>query len=329
MTPTHREIRVPAAGVALAGTLSLPPGASSATPAPGVLLVHGSGPNSRHQASRGQLGMGFGFEVATFDELTEGLLGRGIAVLRYDKRSCGPFNGCADNGYPPPPPDLTADVFVADAATMLDALGAAPEVDGSRCVVVGHSQGATFVPLLAEARPELAGGVMLAAAHRPIDALLGAQRDRVVELMNEGGAAPETVAEATAALDGAIAQLAGLRAGTLPEDTPVLGAPALFWRSMIAVGERAEAAARTVSTPLLLVGGGYDWNVPLAELEAWEAALGGAAGPRVFRRFRGLTHALNWIDQPDRRLLTPADIGAHVYAPLLEAVAVFVRSPTR
>ena len=324
VSPTHRELEVPAEGLTLAGTLSLP---AATSPVPGVLLVHGSGPNSRHQASRGQLGMGFGVEVATFDALAAGLVERGIAVLRYDKRSCGPFNGCADNGYPPPSPELRADAFVDDAALMLDALGVAPEVDAARLFVVGHSQGATFVPLLAEARPALAAGVMLAAAHRPIDALLGAQRDLLVELLTEQGAPAEAIAQTTAPLDAALAQLQLLRAGTLAGDTPVLGAPALFWRSMIVLGERAEAAAQAVATPLLLVGGSYDWNVPLTEREAWETTLEEAGGPRTFRRFEGMTHALNWIAEPDRTQLGPADIGAHVHAPLLDALAAFVRAP--
>ena len=61
---------------ALPGTLTLPEGAAS--PLPAVVLLHGSGPNDRDE-SIGQTKM--------FRDLAEMLAEKGIAVLRYDKRT--------------------------------------------------------------------------------------------------------------------------------------------------------------------------------------------------------------------------------------------------
>ena len=71
---TRRSPSTPAVG-RCQGTLSRPVGAG---PFPAVVLVHGSGPNDRDSS--------FG-PNKLFRDLAEGLASRGIAVLRYDKRT--------------------------------------------------------------------------------------------------------------------------------------------------------------------------------------------------------------------------------------------------
>ena len=61
--------------VSLPGTLSMPAGDG---PFPGVVLVHGSGPQDRDETIGG---------FRPFQDLAQGLASRGIAVLRYDKRT--------------------------------------------------------------------------------------------------------------------------------------------------------------------------------------------------------------------------------------------------
>ena len=157
-------------GLRLKGTLHVPGGPLA--PRPGIVLIHGSGPQSRDAAVRGQLAMGFGFELKIFEGLAEALTRAGYVVLRYDKRTCGPFNKCADNGYPKVSKNLTIETFVADAQAALEFLAAQPQVDPQRLVVLGHSQGATFVPFLMEANPSVRAGVMVSALHT------GCQRSR-------------------------------------------------------------------------------------------------------------------------------------------------------
>ena len=60
---------------ALPATLTLPVGT---TPVPAVILVHGSGPNDRDETVGAN---------KPFKDLAVGLASRGIAVLRYDKRT--------------------------------------------------------------------------------------------------------------------------------------------------------------------------------------------------------------------------------------------------
>ncbi|HET7041416.1 MAG TPA: DUF3887 domain-containing protein, partial [Gemmatimonadales bacterium] len=71
----EREVTVGSGEWALPGTLSMPVGAG---PFPGLVLVHGSGPNDRDET--------VGKEMP-FRDLAWGLASRGIAVLRYEKRT--------------------------------------------------------------------------------------------------------------------------------------------------------------------------------------------------------------------------------------------------
>ncbi len=165
--PTMRsiEVAIPTEGLDLAGTLRLPAGES---PAPAVVLIHGSGPQSRASEIPGQLNMVFGFDIPVFAELADALQESGFAALTYDKRSCGSFNGCADNGYPLPSDDLTIEAFIDDARATVDFLRRRPEIDPDRVSIVGHSQGAQFVTSMLESDPNLARGVMIAGPYHPI-----------------------------------------------------------------------------------------------------------------------------------------------------------------
>ena len=103
-----------AAHVRLAGTLTLPPGDG---PFPAVVLVAGSGPNTRDEPI-------FGRQI--FLVLADHLTRQGIAVLRYDKRGTGESTG---NYAKATTLDFAADVeagmaFLSRARTSIRAMSA-------------------------------------------------------------------------------------------------------------------------------------------------------------------------------------------------------------
>lgn len=314
-----REVSFQSHGLELKGTLTLP--AKNDGPFPAVILVHGSGPNSRDELARGQLNMAFGFDIPVFRELAEGLSRAGYVVLRFDKRSCGPFNGCAENGYPMPDPDTRLDLILDDAAAGIDLLVAQPEVDVGRIFAVGHSEGGTFVPTLMTRRPDVRAGVMLAANYRPIDQIVAQQAEDSRKLAKDLGASDEDIDAALAPLDLLVRRLAQIRAGDAEGHGPG-GASLAYWHDTFALEDAAPATARALDRPLLAISGDYDWNVPPAETKLWEESFEGTRHRAVV--LPCVTHALNCVSQPDYRKITPADFGRHVDPRLIAEVASFL-----
>jgi pimeloyl-ACP methyl ester carboxylesterase len=117
---------------------------------PGVVLLAGSGATDADE-SIGPL--------KAFRDLAEGLASRGIAVLRFEKRT-----------HKRVPVKNVAEEYLDDAAAAIALLAATAGVE--RVVLVGHSAGATFAPRLAATSPKLAGLGLLAGSTWPMSKLI-------------------------------------------------------------------------------------------------------------------------------------------------------------
>lgn len=303
----------------LQGTLTLP-ARDEGQRVPAIVIVHGSGPMSRDGVMRGQIGLGFGFDLPVYQRLAAALAAHGFAVYRYDKRTCGAFNDCADDGPSSIPYSMLAEAFatseyVRDAEAALDALLRHPAVDPGRTFFIGHSEGGQLVPVLLSERPSVRAGVMLAPPFHTMTVVLEQQSERVRWAFTLAGDAERGEADGRQLHDAAHA-LGQIEQGTHFGD-PVLGQPPAMWASWIELARTAPALARALDRPLLVLGGSYDYNVAPSEIEGWARWLDGS--PRAAHRVRVLdcvTHALNCITQPDPGRITPADIG-HEPAPSL------------
>lgn len=141
---SQRDIRFGnrAAHVTLAGTLTIPPGRG---PFPAVVLISGTGANTRDEVSAGH---------RIFLVLADALTRKGILVLRYDKRGVGGSTG--DYGT------ATTTDFAADTKAAVDWLAAQHDVDPRHIGLVGHSEGGVIAPMVAVADKRVAFVVMLA-----------------------------------------------------------------------------------------------------------------------------------------------------------------------
>jgi pimeloyl-ACP methyl ester carboxylesterase len=322
----QQDVSFLSGGLTLVGTLTLPSHRSTER-VPGVVLVAGSGPLSRDEVLTGQLGMSFGFELPVLEMLASALTDAGFATLRYDKRSCGPFNNCADNGYPAPSDSLTIDDFVSDVQAALDFLDGVAEIDPTSLSVIGHSEGATYVPPLLETRGDLRSAIMLAAPYHPIDEILAQQAERLKQLLTEEGVSAATISTDLASLDEELAALAMMRAGDY-DGGFIGGAYPPFWTSLMSLGDADPATSLLVDRPVLAIGGGYDWNVPPPELALWQRNFASSSNPdqRAVVTLDCMTHALNCIAQPDYHLISAADIAQTLHPDLVPTIVTFLRS---
>lgn len=149
-----QEVQFPAGGSSseedgrplLSGTLSLPSNQAD-TKVPGSIIIHGSGPIDRDgNAMMNLLGFLGNIHLNTHSRLTEEL-GDQMAVLCYDKRGIGKsvHAGNPNWYYEAGMRDL-----VADAVEAYRYLAKQEGVDETKIVLMGHSEGAILLPLIAE-----------------------------------------------------------------------------------------------------------------------------------------------------------------------------------
>jgi dienelactone hydrolase len=169
--PRPGELVIESGGLKLPATLTLPEGAG---PFPVVVLVHGSGPHDRDETVGAN---------APFRDLAEGLAARGVATLRYVKRT---------RQYPERTPATVDEEVVQDALNAIALVRKQGRIDPNGVFVLGHSMGGYLAPRIAAADPGLRGIILLAANARPILELARQQLEYL-------GAPPETLEKLRAA----------------------------------------------------------------------------------------------------------------------------------
>lgn len=217
----------------LEGTLTLPARKSAV---PGVVCVHGSGPNDRDETV---------FGAKPFLDLALGFGAQGIAVLRYDKRTRVHGARVAAN--------VRAEV-IDDAAAAIDLLAATDEI--ASVFVLGHSLGGTLAPAIACFRPSIAGVILLAGATRPTAEIV---REQVEHLLADG----EQSAGQRKPLERLLASL----------DGDLLGLPSAYWDSLDANGPEVFGPRLTV--PVLALQGERDYQVTMSDFDGWRRLLAG------------------------------------------------------
>lgn len=269
------EVTIGADPWLLPGVFTLP---KQDRPVPAIILVHGSGPNDRDETIGGS---------RPFRDLAWGLASRGIAVLRYDKRT--KVHGASL------PADIGLDEeVVLDALSALEVARNRPEVDSNRVFLLGHSLGGMMAPEIGRRDGGLAGIAILAAPARPFFEVLTSQLEYLASLESDPGS------PARSQLDSLIAVVRKVEAGEMPQDQAILGAPPRYWHEVAEVDP--VAVAKDLSTPVIVLQGGRDYQSTAEDLSLWEVGLGEREG------FASkLYPALNHLFAPGTGTATPEE----------------------
>jgi pimeloyl-ACP methyl ester carboxylesterase len=235
----------------LPATISVPTDRDG--PVPGVVLVHGSGPQDRNSTVGPQ---------QPFKDLAWGLASRGVAVLRYRKRTAE-----CDLA----PGDVTLDRIAVDPAVAAAAeLRGEDAVDADSVAVVGHSQGGYAAPRIAQQSGSVAGIALLGAPGRHPWKIQLDQNRAVFEFDGEVDDEEQSLLDRY--------RRAGknqVEGGNLPAGQTILGRPGAFWNSVSDYDQ--VAVAKELSIPITVLQGERDFQVsPEADYGAWKEGLSGA-----------------------------------------------------
>jgi uncharacterized protein len=258
---TEREVTVGDGPLAVGGTLSLP---RQEEPAPGVVLLAGSGPHDRDET----IGRN-----KPLKDLAWGLASAGTAVLRCDKVTLAhPGQVARNRGF------TLTDEYVPHAVAAIELLAEHPAVDGRRIFVAGHSLGGTVAPRVAAAAPSVAGLVILAGGAEPMH-WAAVRQLRYLASLEPGHAAAAQPGLDVITRQARAADDPGLSESTPDSELP-FGVPAAYWLDVRSYDPAAAAAA--LGKPLLIVQGGRDYQVTVADdLSRWRAALDGRPGVTI------------------------------------------------
>jgi len=309
-TSTFREVEV-AIGKgkwAVPGTLTIPNSSSDNTePFPGVVLVHGSGPNDRDET----IGPN-----KIFRDLAWGLASKGIAVLRYDKRTLKHASEFTE--------DIVSKMTVKeevieDAQLAVNLMRETPEIDSSRVFLLGHSLGASVAPRIGEQDTDLAGLIIMAGTIRPLEDTILEQFTYLYSLagsMND---------EQKATLESLKVKVARVKDPELSEGVPSkelpLGISATYFLDLRS--HPTKEILKNLSLPMLILQGGRDYQVsPTQDFQVWEDELKSRKNVS-FHIFPSLNHL--FIEGKGKS--TPQEYGVegHVSEEVIEDISLWLK----
>lgn len=251
----------------LRGILTVPKGDG---PFPAVVLVHGSGPHDEDET----IGPN-----KPFKDLAWGLASRGIAVLRYQKRTkvYGVKIAKMDN--------LTVkEEAIDDALAGVEVLRQSRKIASGEIFVLGHSLGGTIVPRIGKADPGIAGFIVMAGSARPFEEVI---MDQITYIASLSPMTDEKKSEIEK-IKKQIAQIRKLGPSTRSSASAlILGAPASYWLDLR--NYKPAVTARSLKRPILILQGGRDYQVTEADFKIWKDKLSSRTGV-TFRFYPDLNH---------------------------------------
>ncbi|MDE5701707.1 alpha/beta fold hydrolase [uncultured Bacteroides sp.] len=248
----ERSVTVGAAGFRLPGTLTLP---ACEGKHPLVILVHGSGPQDRDET----IGPN-----KPFRDLAWGLAARGIATLRYEKRTKVYGAACVPEGR-----EMDYDTeCVDDVVEIVRWAKAQPDVAADSVYVLGHSLGATLAPRIAKRADGVAGIVLVAALARPLEDAVVEQTAYVSSLTDASGVAGQQIEDIKRQAD----NIKKLGTPEFDDKIPLLlGIPRSYW-AFANVYKPVEVAAG-LALPMLILQGERDYQVTMEDFGLWRLGL--------------------------------------------------------
>ncbi|HEX5113075.1 MAG TPA: hypothetical protein VFV79_09520, partial [Saprospiraceae bacterium] len=123
----------------------------------------------------------FGETMLMYKELADSLVALGYAVIRYDKLE---YTYGANIGA------ITFHKLWLPVESAIRYAKLRSEIDTTRIILLGHSEGSTLIPFIAKGRQDIKAMISLAGARTPLDTLAAWQNNQLYQLFKPCGATP-------------------------------------------------------------------------------------------------------------------------------------------
>jgi predicted esterase len=211
----------------------------------------------------------------------------GIAFLEHPPANAGTSVNASEEFLR----ENTLDRWTEAVSAALRAARTLPLTDRSKCLLIGHSEGATVVALVASQNKW--------ATH--VASLAGNGPSVLFELMHkarEGRLYAGMSSDPAEQMARLLADVAAIRADPKNSATHILGHTALYWSSRWPVSTMEELAR--VPARIFLAHGTADRNVAVAGFDVMHAHLLARGKDVTARRVEGADHGFRIADQPAR-----------------------------
>jgi hypothetical protein len=296
----RREVSVGSGASPLPGTLTVPVNCSRC---PGVVLVHGSGPNDRDES----LGPN-----KPFRDLALGLASRGIAVLQFDKRSYAhPAEMAALKTV------TVKQEVIDDALAAVALLRKVQGVAADRVFVLGHSLGAAVAPRIAREDSAISGLILLAGPTRPLEDSFIEQEEYLSSLDSQPTDQQKAQVEMVRAQ---VQRVKNLKDSDELSTERLLGAPAAYWLDLRR--NPPTGIAKGLKQPMLVLQGERDYQVTMADFKGWQAALA-SKGNATLKSYPALNHL--FLEGTGKSAPAEYERPGHVPQAVIEEIAGWVK----
>ncbi|MCC2326985.1 serine aminopeptidase domain-containing protein [Bacillus wiedmannii] len=284
----------------LNGLLTLPKGIEKP---PVAILLQGSGPNNMDSI----IGTGLN---RPFADIAHGLAEKGIASIRYDKRSYA---------YPKDVFDVETE-YLKDAKEAVRLVKEDKRVDSNKIYLIGHSQGGLLGPKIAQDNPEIKGFVSMAGTLRRLeDVVLTQTTLRVEQDTKLSGERKKEEMENTKESVQKIKKL-----NTSDKKEVLLGYPASYWSSLNKIN--GASIAKNLDIPMFIIQGTTDFHVlEKVDYKLWQETLAGKDDVS-FKLYPGLSHLFMPGGSADKFDGSIYNKPAHVDSQVIEDVSGWINA---
>lgn len=233
---------------------------------PVAILLQGSGQNNMDSV----IGKNNNRPIA---DIAHGLAKRGIASIRYDKRSYT---------YPKDVTNIQEE-YLYDAKSAVKIAGKDKRLNNRKIYLIGHSQGGSIGPKIIEENPEIKAFVSMSGTLAPLENKVLSQtkmrlsQDKTHSKKEKKKELKKTEAE--------VAKIKEINASN--NNDQLLGYPISYWSSLNKI-DNIETV-KNINVPMFITRGTSDFQVSSNDYNLWKKTIGDRENVK-FKSYPGLNH---------------------------------------